>query len=231
MLPPPIVATASLLQCISIHYNGWRFTYEYSWSESQARKDVLVPRRIKIYAAPLAGVVEIVAPVFADERGFFTEAYNRERWAEAGFHEQFVQDNLSLSAKGVLRGMHYQLHPWGMGKLMRVLTGAAFDVLVDLRSGSPTYGKWMGRHLEAADPRWLFAPPGFAHGFLALEDDTRMYYKCTSFYRPEAERALRYNDPELGIEWPVSVTSLSEKDAAAPLFCDAETNFHYSDGA
>lgn len=187
-----------------------------------------MPRRIKIYRTQLTGVVEIVAPVFSDERGFFTEAYNQADWAAAGFHEQFVQDNLSLSHRGVLRGLHFQLHPWGMGKLMRVITGAAFDVLVDLRRGSPTYGQWLGRTLEASDPRWLFAPAGFAHGFLALEDDTRMYYKCTSFYRQEAERSLFYDDPALNIAWPEKAIHVSEKDACAPLFDAVETNFVYN---
>ncbi|NLN92611.1 MAG: dTDP-4-dehydrorhamnose 3,5-epimerase [Candidatus Hydrogenedens sp.] len=183
---------------------------------------------MRIYPTCLAGVVEIVAPVYSDDRGFFTEVYNQESWAAAGFHEHFVQDNLSLSQRGVLRGLHFQLHPRGMGKLMRVLTGTAFDVLVDLRRGSPTYGQWLGRMLEAGDPRWLFAPPGFAHGFLALEDDTRMYYKCTSFYREEAERSLFYNDPAIGIRWPETVIQLSEKDASAPMLHEVETNFVYT---
>lgn len=184
-----------------------------------------MPRRIHIHPTSLAGVLEIEAPVFPDERGFFTEVYNEENWAAAGFHERFVQDNLSLSHRGVLRGMHFQLHPWGMGKLMRVLTGSAFDVLVDLRRYSPTYGQWLGRTLKGSDSRWLFAPPGFAHGFLALEDHTRMYYKCTSFYRQEAERSLYYNDPAIGIQWPEEVLQISEKDARAPMLHEVESNF------
>ena len=181
----------------------------------------------RILETEIPAVLEIHAPVFADGRGFFTESYNRQTWADAGFHEQFVQDNLSLSGKGVLRGLHYQLLPHGMGKLVRVITGAVFDVAVDLRRGSPTFGRWVGRTLEEEVPLWLWVPPGFAHGFLSLRDHTRVYYKCTGFHHPEAERAIRHDDPALAIAWPTPAAVISDKDANAPLLADSEHNFVY----
>jgi dTDP-4-dehydrorhamnose 3,5-epimerase len=139
----------------------------------------------------------------------------------------FVQDNLSLSHKGVLRGMHYQIAPHAMGKLIRVLSGAIYDVLVDLRRGSPTFGKWMGREMTEDQPVWLYAPAGMAHGFLSLCDDTRVYYKCTCSYTPAAERAIRHNDRTLDINWPAQPALVSEKDAQAPSFEEADYNFVY----
>ncbi len=182
---------------------------------------------IRIVEAELPGVLEVHTDAYPDERGFFSECYSRRQWAAAGLDAEFVQDNLSLSRQGVLRGMHYQLHPHGMGKLIRVLTGAAFDVLVDLRRGSPAFGQWMGRTLTAEASTWLWAPVGFAHGFLALCDDTRLFYRCTSYYAPEAERALSATDPAIGIRWPFAPRIVSAKDAAAPLLADAEFNFSY----
>lgn len=180
-----------------------------------------------ICSTEIAEVLEIYVTHFTDERGFFSEAYNQGSWAYAGFKETFVQDNLSLSQRGVLRGLHYQLIPHGMGKLIRVLTGAIFDVIVDLRRGSPTYGKWVGRTLTESSPIWLWAPIGFAHGFLSLEDNTRVYYKCSGMYNASAERAIRYNDPQLAISWPGDITIISEKDRHAPLFAESEHNFVY----
>lgn len=188
-----------------------------------------------VYVSPLPeireteipAVLAIHTPAFADARGFFSESYNRDTWAEAGFQEHFVQDNVSLSARGVLRGLHYQLNPYGMGKLVRAITGVVFDVAVDLRRGSSTFGRWVGRTLDAETPMWLWIPIGFAHGFVALRDDTRVYYKCTGVYHGNAERAIRHDDPDLGIEWPVPVEIISEKDGAAPFFKDSEHNFIY----
>lgn len=177
------------------------------------------------------GVLEVRVPVYRDERGFFTELYVENIWRDLGFAPTFVQDNLSLSGKGVLRGMHYQIAPNGMGKLVRVITGAVFDVGVDLRLGSPTFGKWVGRVLSAENEIALYLPPGFAHGFLTLAEDTLVYYKCTSQYAPAAERTLLYNDPAVGIEWPSAPALVSKKDLAAPPLERAETNIVFEPSA
>ena len=163
--------------------------------------------------------------VFRDERGFFTETYSKSVWTAAGFTASFVQDNLSKSRKGTLRGLHYQLEPHALGKLVRVVTGSVFDVAVDLRRSAPTFGKWVGRTLSAENSLALWIPEGFAHGFVALEDDTLVYYKCTHVYTPEADRALLYNDPAIGIAWPIEPIHTSTKDAAAPTLAEAEYNF------
>jgi dTDP-4-dehydrorhamnose 3,5-epimerase len=165
--------------------------------------------------------VKIVEPaVLGDDRGFFMESWNARRFAEAGLDVIFVQDNHSRSARGVLRGLHYQLRR-PQGKLVRVVRGRAFDVVVDIRRGSATFGRWIGMTLTETNKRMLWVPPGFAHGFLALEDDTEMLYKCTDFYTPEHERSLLWSDPAIGIEWPLQggeTPILSSKDeAAAPL--------------
>ena len=173
------------------------------------------------------GVLEVRVPVYRDERGYFTEVYVEEVWRTQGFSERFVQDNASLSAKGVLRGMHYQLAPHGMGKLVRVLQGSAFDVGVDLRLGSPTFGRWIGRELSAENGLAIYFPPGFAHGFVSLEDNTIFHYKCTSSYAPVAERSLLYCDPTVGITWPLEPTGISKKDLNAPPLEYAETNILY----
>ena len=175
----------------------------------------------------LPGVLLIESPVFRDERGFFTEAYSRKTWEALGFDGTFVQDNISQSRKGTLRGMHYQLEPHGMGKLIRVVSGAAFDVAVDLRDNSPTRGKWFGYELTPSSGVCMWIPSGFAHGFLALEDDTLVYYKCTEFYCPEAERSLSYACPKTAIDWPLEPAVISKKDAEAPFIGDAESNFVY----
>lgn len=181
----------------------------------------------EIRETEIPAVLEITTPVFSDTRGYFSESYNEQSWAAAGFRERFVQDNISLSSRGVLRGLHYQMNPFGMGKLVRAITGAVFDVAVDLRKGSPAFGRWVGRTLEEDVPLWLWIPAGFAHGFVALRDNTRVYYKCTGIYKGEAERAIRHDDPALHIAWPVPVEIISEKDANAPLFKDSEHNFTY----
>ena len=183
-----------------------------------------------IRATEIEEVLEIKSPLFRDERGYFAEVYSADMWRGAGFTQTFVQDNLSLSAKGVIRGLHYQLAAHGMGKLVRVLSGAVFDVAVDLRRGSPTFGQWVGRTLSAENAMALWVPAGFAHGFAALEDNTLVLYKCTSHYEPKAERALRFNDPSVGVAWPVGNPIVSPKDSVAPLLDDAEFDFVYVPG-
>ena len=187
-----------------------------------------MPMPIEIRKTEIEGVLEIQVKVFSDSRGLFTETYNEETWSEKGFRETFVQDNLSRSCKGTLRGMHYQLEPRPMGKLVRAINGAVFDVIVDLRKGSPTFGKWMGRELSAENNLMLWVPSGFAHGFVALADDTLVCYKCNGTHAPEAERSLNYADADVGIQWPLNPTVISEKDASAPCLNDAEYNFVYS---
>jgi dTDP-4-dehydrorhamnose 3,5-epimerase len=150
-------------------------------------------------------------------------------FAAAGLRETFVQDNLSASRKGTLRGLHYQLASGGcgMGKLVRAVRGSIFDVAVDLRRGSPSFGKWVGQTLSAENGLALWVPIGFAHGFLSLEDDAVVLYTCTSTHAPEAERSLRYSDPDVGIRWPFPPTLMSPKDEAAPLLDAAEFDFTY----
>jgi len=184
-----------------------------------------MPMPVKITETEFPGVLFIETGCFRDERGFFSETYSESIWREAGFAECFVQDNLSLSLIGTMRGLHYQLEPHGMGKLVRAVKGAVYDVGVDLRTGSPTYGRHVAATLREGDNRWLWLPAGFAHGFVAIEDNTLVYYKCNAMHCPESERAIRYNDPVLGIAWPVEPSIVSKKDAAAPLFADAESNF------
>ena len=186
-----------------------------------------MPMRVSFFKTEIEGVIEVSVDVFRDVRGFFTETYSRTVWSESGFLETFVQDSMSLSCKGALRGMHYQIEPAGMGKLVRVITGAIFDVGVDLREGSPTFGKWVGRTLSAENGKALYFPPGFAHGFVALEDNSVVYYKCTSTHNPQAERSLSYKDPKIGIEWPLRPTVISEKDANAPSLDNAECDFKF----
>ncbi len=173
----------------------------------------------------LPGVFEVHGRRFEDARGYFTEVHSERTWRAAGIDLRFVQDNLSQSSRGVLRGMHYQINPHAQGKFVRVLHGAAFDVAVDLRQGSPTFGRWTGRTLSAANALGLWIPPGFAHGFLALDDATVLFYKCTGFYEPTAERTLHYADPAVGIAWPETPHLVAPRDEAAPRLADTETNF------
>ena len=161
---------------------------------------------------------------FADDRGIFFESFSQPAFeAATGLQRSFPQDNHSVSAKGVLRGLHYQLPPHAQGKLVRAVRGAAFDVVVDIRRGSPTLGKWVGETLTADNRRQLWIPEGFAHGFLALEDHTEFLYKTTGLYDKASERSLRWNDPEIAIEWPLDGAPLvSPKDANAPLLGAAD---------
>ena len=163
--------------------------------------------------------VKIIEPkVFGDQRGFFLETFQQERYAEAGINLPFVRDNHSRSAKGVLRGLHYQKTK-PQGKLVRVVSGEVFDVAVDIRKSSPTFGKWEGTILSAENKRQFWVPPGLAHGFLVLSDSADFEYKCTDYYDPADEGALKWNDPDVGIVWPDSVQPmLSEKDSVAPDF-------------
>jgi dTDP-4-dehydrorhamnose 3,5-epimerase len=178
-------------------------------------------------ATALEGVLILQPKLHTDDRGCFFESWNQQTFdAVVGPGHVFVQDNHSVSARGVLRGLHYQLPPHPQGKLVRVVRGSAFDVAVDIRRGSPTFGRWVGVTLDAAMHRQLWIPPGFAHGFLALEDDTHFLYKTTGRYARECERAIRWNDPAIGIDWPVAGVAprLAPKDAAAPLLAEAEVS-------
>lgn len=169
--------------------------------------------------------VKIIEPrVFGDDRGFFLESWNARAFADAGLDLSFVQDNHSKSASGVLRGLHYQIGP-AQGKLVRVIAGSVFDVAVDMRRSSPSFGRWVGETLSAANKRMLWIPEGFAHGFLSLEEGTEFLYKCTAPYMPAAEHCIRWDDPAIGIAWPLDgITPLvSAKDAAGKAFADAET--------
>ena len=177
--------------------------------------------------------ISIIRPtVFKDERGFFLETYNREEFAEVGITDEFVQDNVSHSAKGVIRGLHYQSKN-AQGKLVRVLRGRIFDVVVDLRNGSPTYGHHLGIELTAQDAGMLFVPIGFAHGFMALEDATEVMYKVTDFYSPQYDSGLRWSDPDLSIPWPLATYGIvnpvvSSKDAVLPIIRDIISPFNYT---
>lgn len=163
----------------------------------------------------LPGVMLIETDRFADHRGFFLETWNAKRYADFGIDETFVQDNLSLSYHGVLRGLHYQIKR-PQGKLVYVVQGEVFDVAVDLRSNSPDFGRWIGVVLSQANRRQLYIPPGFAHGFCVLSETALFAYKCTSFYQPDDEGGIRWNDPELGIAWPLTTPLISSKDQAFP---------------
>lgn len=183
---------------------------------------------MQITKTRLEGVFIIEPKVFEDHRGYFMESYNERMFRDLGLPHHFVQDNQSLSVnKGTLRGLHYQLHPMAQTKLVRVLTGAIYDVVVDLRQGSPTYGQWEGFELSAANKKQLLVPRGFAHGFCTTEPNTLVMYKVDQYYSPEHDRGIRWDDPVLKIEWPVLDPILSAKDAAHPGFKDAEMNFKY----
>lgn len=165
--------------------------------------------------ASIEGLVIIEPSVFGDERGFFMEAYSRDRYAAAGLPQEFVQDNVSLSGRGILRGLHLQ-HPNGQGKLCQVLEGEVFDVAVDVRVGSPTFGRWEGVTLSSENKRQFYVPAGFAHGFCVLSERALFSYKCTDFYSAESELGVAWNDPDIGIDWPIDAPKLSVKDAKNP---------------
>ena len=177
---------------------------------------------MKVVQTAIPGVVILEPKVFGDSRGFFLETYNAQRYAEAGVPGPFVQDNLSRSVKGTLRGLHFQ-QPNPQGKLVQCLAGAVWDVAVDVRQGSPTFGRWVGVELTADNRRQLWVPPGFAHGFCVLSESADFQYKCTALYSPKDEQSVRWDDPQLAIAWPVTAPLLSPKDAAAPRLADAPT--------
>lgn len=178
---------------------------------------------MKFIATELPDVIIIEPTVFGDDRGFFLESWSQARFSEAGLDLNFVQDNHSRSAKGVLRGLHYQ-NPNPQGKLVRVTSGRVFDVAVDIRQSSPHFKKWVGVELSADNKRMLWVPPGFAHGFLTLEEGTEFLYKCTALYEPSCDRNIRWDDPDIGITWPLDSDApiVSAKDLAAPTLRDAE---------
>lgn len=165
--------------------------------------------------AELPELVIIEPVVHTDHRGFFLESYHRLHFAQAGLDLDFVQENHSYSLGGILRGLHFQ-HPYAQGKLVRVTRGEIYDIAVDIRVGSPTFGCWAGIHLSETNRRQLYIPPGFAHGFVVTGTEADVIYRCTEFYHPGADRALAWNDPELGIAWPFEEPLLSEKDRNAP---------------
>lgn len=166
---------------------------------------------MKVTELSLPGVLLIEPRVHGDARGFFTELFQSQRYAEHGIRDAFVQDNLSLSRRGVLRGLHFQ-NPQPQGKLVYVLAGEVFDVAVDVRRSSPTFGKWCSAILSAENHNQLWVPPGFAHGFVVTSEQALFAYKCTALYRPEAERVIRYDDPDLGIAWPEGSPAISPRD-------------------
>ena len=174
---------------------------------------------MKVEKTQLPGVVILHPNVFADDRGFFMETYNQVFFGDQGLPDQFVQDNHSRSSKGVLRGLHYQYPQW-QGKLVRVINGEIFDVAVDIRRDSPDFGKWVGVYLSETNHQQLYVPPGYAHGFCVVSDVADVVYKCTTVYKPQDDAAIRWNDPEIGIEWPIENPLVSDKDRQAPLLSE-----------
>jgi dTDP-4-dehydrorhamnose 3,5-epimerase len=181
---------------------------------------------MKVTPLKLQGACIIEPIVHGDSRGYFMESYNDALLQQQGIKYNFIQDNQSLSAEpGVLRGLHYQLNPKAQTKLLRVLTGAIYDVIVDIRRLSPTFGQWVGVILSEHNHRQLLVPSGFAHGFCTLVPNTQVFYKVDEYYSPENDRGILWNDPALGIDWPTSSPILSDKDQRHPLLKDAELNF------
>ena len=182
---------------------------------------------MKVIASEIPEVLLVQPQIFADDRGFFYESYNLSKFQQAGIVPTFVQDNHSRSVKNTLRGLHYQINP-GQDKLVRVIFGEVFDVAVDIRFGSPTYGKWVGIHLSAKNRQQVFIPKGFAHGFCVLSEMAEFEYKCSQLYSPQDERGILWNDPDLDIAWPVDDPILSEKDKGNPSFKSIAKDFQYS---
>lgn len=184
---------------------------------------------MKATETELKGVFVLEPQVFGDARGWFMESWSQRKMHDAGIDVQFVQDNQSFSAqKGTLRGLHYQLNPMCQAKLLRCTRGKIFDVAVDIRKGSPQYGKWVGVELSAENKKQLFIPRGFAHGFITLTDDVEVQYKADNYYAPECDGNIRWDDPDIGVEWPLKPVILSEKDSKAPLLKErTKLNFVY----
>jgi dTDP-4-dehydrorhamnose 3,5-epimerase len=176
----------------------------------------------------LPEVVLVEATAWSDDRGFFVEMYKRSEFAAHGIPQAFVQDNYSHSSRGVLRGLHYQKDPRAQGKLVSVVNGQIFDVAVDIRHGSPTYGRWVGVTLSAAPFRLLYVPAGFAHGFCVLSQEADVLYKVTDEYAPELDRGILWNDPAIGVDWPLLDPILSAKDAALPCLAEADNNLQWA---
>lgn len=182
---------------------------------------------MKATETELKGVFVLEPQVFGDARGWFMESWSQRKMHDAGIDVQFVQDNQSFSAqKGTLRGLHYQLNPMCQAKLLRCTRGKIFDVAVDIRKGSPQYGKWVGVELSAENKKQLFIPRGFAHGFITLTDDVEVQYKADNYYAPECDGNIRWDDPYIGVEWPLKPVILSEKDSKAPLLKE-RTNLNF----
>lgn len=186
---------------------------------------------MKITKTSLEDVFVIEPTVFGDHRGWFMETYSESKFQEAGIDLNFVQDNQSFSkTRGTLRGLHYQLNPKAQTKLVRCTKGAIFDVAVDIRKGSPSFGKWFGIELTAENKKQLLIPKGFAHGFMTLTSDVEVQYKVDELYAPDCDSGIIWNDPQVGIEWPIDITPvLSEKDEKAPLLKEADINFIYGE--
>ncbi|WP_151733818.1 dTDP-4-dehydrorhamnose 3,5-epimerase [Paenibacillus tengchongensis] len=184
---------------------------------------------MKFTQTNLEGVLVVEPAVFGDHRGWFMETYSEAKFQQQGLKLQFVQDNQSFSAaKGTLRGLHFQTDPKAQTKLVRCTQGAIFDVAVDIRRGSPTYGQWFGIELTAENKKQLLIPKGFAHGFMTLTEDVEVQYKCDELYAPECDGGILWNDPEIGVEWPMDIQPvLSAKDEQAPLLKDSKHNFVY----
>ena len=198
------------------------------WVKTQSSKlkaQSSKPKIMEIIKTSIEGLLIIKPDVFKDERGYFFESYNKERFAKEGLTMNFVQDNESKSSKGVLRGLHFQKPPYAQGKLVRVVKGSVMDVAVDLRKDSPTYGKWESVVLSEDNKLQFWIPEGFAHGFVTLEDETVFNYKCTNIYNKESEGSLLWNDPDINIDWNIENPILSEKDKVSPLFKNFETPF------
>lgn len=182
---------------------------------------------MKATETELKGVFVLEPQVFGDARGWFMESWSQRKMHDAGIDVQFVQDNQSFSAQeGTLRGLHYQLNPMCQAKLLRCTRGKIFDVAVDIRKGSPQYGKWVGVELSAENKKQLFIPRGFAHGFITLTDDVEVQYKADNYYAPECDGNIRWDDPDIGVEWPLKPVILSEKDSKAPLLKE-RTNLNF----
>jgi dTDP-4-dehydrorhamnose 3,5-epimerase len=175
---------------------------------------------MKVVETAIPGLLILEPKVFGDDRGFFFESFQAQRYADAGITQPFVQDNISRSGKGILRGLHFQ-NPNSQGKLVSCLEGSVYDVAVDVRRGSPHFGQWVGVELTDRNHRQFWVPPGFAHGFCVTSDYATFYYKCTDYYAPAHEQSILWNDPALAISWPVQSPLLSGKDAAAPTLKDA----------
>ena len=184
---------------------------------------------MKIIETEIPGLIILEPKVFEDARGYFYESYNEQVFRKAGIELRFVQDNESRSARNVIRGLHYQMEPYGQSKLIRVLEGAILDVAVDIRKNSPTFGKWRGIELSSKNKLQLLVPKGFAHGFRVLSKTATVFYKCDEFYHPESERGILFSDPDIGIDWGIdpAIAVVSEKDKRGQRFSEADNNFKF----